>query len=207
MIPRGILPAFCIGILLSASLEVAQARLYRWVDENGEVHYSDRVPPRAIKQEQRVYNEEGRYLETREAAKTREEIEAEEKRAAEQAALREKLEAQARRDRVLLSTFTSVEEIERARDERVSIIASSIELSNKKLIELRLKLDRMQKRTASIEKVGKKPSDSLKNQIAATRDSINITQIELKVKRTERVLTEELFGADIARFQELENRR
>ncbi|MCG6868262.1 MAG: DUF4124 domain-containing protein [Gammaproteobacteria bacterium] len=206
MIPRGRFPALCIATLLSLSLTESQARLYRWVDENGEVYYSDHVPPAAVKQEQRIYDEEGRYLQTREAAKTQEEIEAEKKRAAEQAALRGKLEAQARRDRVLLSTFTSVKEIERACNERVAIIDSSIEVANKKLLELRLKLDRLQKRKASIENVGKQTSDSLINQIAEARDSINITQIELKVKRTERVLTKELFDADIARFQELEQR-
>lgn len=206
MIRHASFPALWIGVLLCSAVSTVDARLYRWVDEQGEVHYSDRVPPRATRQEQRIYNQEGRYVETRKAAKTQEEIEAEQKLAAEREELRRRMELQARRDRVLRSTFTSVEEIERARDERVAIIDSSIELANRKLLENRLKLDKLEKRKASMGKVGKKPSESMENQIAATRDSINITQVELKVKRSERVLTEELFNADIARFKELESR-
>ncbi len=41
------MPARCllVSLLLALSLAPAQAKLYKWVDENGNVTYSERKPP------------------------------------------------------------------------------------------------------------------------------------------------------------------
>lgn len=44
MKPSPLIMAFALAALFSASLPAAE-KVYRWVDENGEVHYSETLPP------------------------------------------------------------------------------------------------------------------------------------------------------------------
>ena len=48
-------------ILMMATLFVAsaQAGLYRWIDENGAVHYGDKVPAKYLKLEDDELNDQG----------------------------------------------------------------------------------------------------------------------------------------------------
>lgn len=58
--------ALCGGALLCALLAAppAQAgKVYRWVDENGEVHYSESLPPNYKDQGYDVLNQQGRVVE------------------------------------------------------------------------------------------------------------------------------------------------
>lgn len=43
-----------ISLLLLVALPVSAAQLYRWVDQNGRVHYSDQPPPPSVKKVQRI---------------------------------------------------------------------------------------------------------------------------------------------------------
>jgi hypothetical protein len=97
--------------------------LYKWVDANGVTHYGDHVPPEYASQEQHVLNSRGYEIDHREAQKTPEQVAAEERR---------KLDAQQNqtRDHNLLSTFASVQEIERLRDQRVQLVADQIKVTN-----------------------------------------------------------------------------
>ena len=50
---------FTTGLFLLAFGYLSQAsatKLYRWVDENGEVHYGDRVPPEEVKLKRDLLN-------------------------------------------------------------------------------------------------------------------------------------------------------
>ncbi|WP_263458717.1 DUF4124 domain-containing protein [Bathymodiolus japonicus methanotrophic gill symbiont] len=55
----------------------AHAKMYRWVDKQGNVYYSDQVPPSQSKLERKVLSDTGRVIETIRAAKTQEEIDLE----------------------------------------------------------------------------------------------------------------------------------
>src|SRR5579864_6990904 len=85
--------------------------VYKWVDEQGVTHYGDHIPPEYAAQEQQVINAQGVEISRLEAQKTPEQVAAEEQK---------KTEAQQAhdRDRNLLSTYASVQEIERLRDQR-----------------------------------------------------------------------------------------
>ena len=41
----------------------AKKKLYKWVDDNGQVHYSDKVPPKQIKKEHQELSGHGVVLE------------------------------------------------------------------------------------------------------------------------------------------------
>src|ERR1041384_908045 len=61
---------------------------YRWVDENGVVHYGDRLPPEYAKKESAILNKQGVEVRRNEAQRTAEQVAEDQKRA--EAALRQK---------------------------------------------------------------------------------------------------------------------
>src|ERR671914_446555 len=98
---------------LLAGVKWVDAGAYRWVDAEGRVHYSDAIPAEQVRSGYRLYDEEGRQVSVVDAARTEQEIQ----RALEREA---KAAEQARRDRILLATFTSEEDLKFVRDDRLA---------------------------------------------------------------------------------------
>ncbi|MFT7672628.1 MAG: hypothetical protein ACI845_001037, partial [Gammaproteobacteria bacterium] len=69
------------GIIQSATA----ATLYKWIDDDGQIRYSDQLPPLQVKKKHEKLNSQGVVIDTKEAAKTDEVLGAERK-AAETAA-------------------------------------------------------------------------------------------------------------------------
>jgi hypothetical protein len=61
-------------VLLGISVTAGAGTLYKWIDENGEVRYSDRMPANQVKREHQTLNSQGVVITTKSAAKTEEEI-------------------------------------------------------------------------------------------------------------------------------------
>lgn len=105
-----------LGILIAPAATWAQAT-YRWVDEQGRVHYGDHIPSKdaglgsvELDKQGRVKKETPR---TRLSPEERARLEAEQRRREE---ARRQDEAQQRRDRALLTTYVDETEIDLARD-------------------------------------------------------------------------------------------
>src|ERR1700694_2581451 len=79
--------------------------LYKWVDEQGVTHYGDHIPPEYASQEKQVINSQGVEINRLEAQKSPEALAAEEQK-------RSEAEQSQNRDRNLLNTYASVQEIE-----------------------------------------------------------------------------------------------
>jgi hypothetical protein len=100
----------------------ALATTYRWVDEQGKVHYGDVMPKQQSGLGHQELDKQGRVVkETPRTLLTPEER----RRRAEEAAAHEehlrRVEAQQRRDRALLSTYADESEIDLARDRALEL--------------------------------------------------------------------------------------
>jgi hypothetical protein len=108
------------GVLLVLALGYAAARdahgaTYKWVDEKGIIHYSDKMPPDAVNRAHVELDRQGRQVKKVDPALTAEQISA---RAADVERKKQEAkdqEAQARRDRALLASYTREEEVDLAR--------------------------------------------------------------------------------------------
>lgn len=106
----------------------AGAATYRWVDSSGRVHYSDTMPPQQAGMGHQELDKQGRTRrEVERTARTQEE-----RRRAEEASRRAELERQKeqeqqRRDRALLSSYTTVEEIDLVRDRALELESLQID--------------------------------------------------------------------------------
>lgn len=94
-----------------------QAKVYKWVDEDGVLHYGDSIPAKYAEFPKEVLNDRGVTVGNLEGKKTPEQIEAERIEKERVAAI----ELQRRADQALLATYLSVDEILMHRDRRVEL--------------------------------------------------------------------------------------
>jgi antitoxin component of MazEF toxin-antitoxin module len=82
-------------------------KLYKWVDESGQVRYGDRIPPQYAKKNNETLNKQGVVIDTKSEATIRAQI-AEEKRLAKLKAEQEsKRQEQVHQERIPLDNVTN----------------------------------------------------------------------------------------------------
>lgn len=181
----------------------AQAGMYKWTDEQGNVYYGDRIPPQYAEKEQRRLNEQGITVEVKERAKTPEEL-AEEQRLAKVEAEKAELRRQQReRDRILLDTFSNEDEIIMTRDGKVSAIDAIIRVTQGRIENLRDRLAELTTRAANLERGGKAVPGNLHEDIRSARQQIENNETYIVQKEQEQQETRAKYEADIQRFREL----
>ncbi len=121
----------------------AHAVTYKWVDEKGVVHYTDKIPTEAVDKGNVEINKQGVPVKRTDPVPTPEQRRAREQEEARQAQLAKEREEIDRRDRALLATYTTESEIDLARtralntiDGQVQGAASYTALLNKRKVEL-----------------------------------------------------------------------
>lgn len=191
-----------LSMLAAAPLADAQER-YRWRDDNGSLRISDRIPPDAAGRRIEVLNARGMVIRVIEPAKTPEELtaEAEQKALADQQA--KAAADQARRDRMLLDSYTAVDEIERRRDNRLAQLETYINVSTDSLSNLESTLAELEEQAKRLTDSGKDVPAALAKRIAATKDEIKLNREFLDARKAEQAQIKEQFDADIERFKEL----
>jgi hypothetical protein len=127
---RSVLP---VVLLALASGPAAAQKLYKWVDENGQVHYGDKIPPEYANQDREVLNKQGLSVGREEGAETPEEARAREEREKQAKAAAD----QAQRDRMLLATYQNVDEIELLRARRLDQIDAQMIIQEQSLASLK----------------------------------------------------------------------
>ncbi|MEO0576213.1 MAG: DUF4124 domain-containing protein [Pseudomonadota bacterium] len=123
-------------LLLSAAASANSVAVYRWVDENGVVHFGDSIPAQYAEKEKQILNDQGVPIGRIAGKATEEELA---QQAIEAEARAAELLAQ-RADKALLATYLSVGEIERHRDRRVELLDAQSRVSELYLTNLRKRL-------------------------------------------------------------------
>ena len=103
-----------------------EAQLYKWVDENGKVQYSDTIPPAANDRARKELRADGLVKNNTERAATVEEKRLAAQRAADEAKAKEARAEQERKDKALLSTYADLKDFDRVRDRALGNIESEI---------------------------------------------------------------------------------
>jgi hypothetical protein len=200
--PRVLLCLILLGICTTASA----AKLYKWVDENGEVRYSDRMPASQSRLEHQTLNSRGMVVTTKKAAKTEEEIQAlkDAEKVLETKQEIEKIqkEAQGKLDRVLLLTFSSENELNRVKNGRIEVLDAVIRLIYNSIATaqdrlLRLEGDAKQQYTSK----GRKVPGGLAQNIEESVRKIDNREKQLQVKLEEKYKIQKQFEIDVARFR------
>jgi hypothetical protein len=175
--------------------------LYKWVDEQGVTHYGDHIPPEYAGQEQHVINSQGVEINRLEAQKTPEQMAVEEQK---------KLEADQsqNRDRNLLNTYASVQEIERLRDQRVTLVTDQIRVTSQFLEVLNGKLKKLRTNSMLYRPYNADPKaqampDQIAEDLVRVGNDIHTQEQNLTAKRSEETTMSKQFQSDIDRFKVL----
>lgn len=199
-----------ISITLVATLTwmggTSAAKLYRWVDENGEVHYTDTLPPEQAGQAHQQLNQQGVTVQSVEKAKSREQLAAEKQaqeeaaRRATEAELARKLQAE--RDRALLHTYVSEQDIIESRDRNIATIEGTINLSTNNLEKLRAQAEALRSDLAQAQP-GSAVATKVESALRQTEDQIRDFENFIGKKRAEQASLQQKFDEDLHRFREL----
>jgi hypothetical protein len=130
-------------------------RLYKWIDKDGNVTYSDQVPPSESDLAREELNEQGVAVKRVERAMTAEERAALEAQRAALALAEREAEEQSRRDHVLLGSYPSERDLERAYRERFDLIEQAIEGARMSLTSQEKSLSDLLTHAAQQEQAGK----------------------------------------------------
>ncbi len=177
--------------------------LYKWVDEQGEIHYGDRIPPEYAAQEQHVMNAQGVEIRRLEAQKTPEELAAEEQK-------RQAAEASRNRDNNLTSAYASVQEIERLRDQRLTLLADQIKVTSQFLENLNGRMKKLSQSSLRFKPYSSDPKapimpDQVAEDLVRLGNDIHTQEQNLRQKQGEQATMSKQFESDIDRFKELKH--
>lgn len=180
-------------ILFSTFALKAEAKLYKWVDNNGVTHYGEIIPPEYANRDKDSLNKSGMIN------KRPEKVDPEAIRAKEEADQKMQVEKQAameqqRRDNTLLNTYSNEKEIDLALDRSLLLIKARIDSYKMLLTTSQSSLDELQKESDLRGKGGKKVPVSLTNDIAKTEAKVAKYTADLSK-------SEEELGVIKARFE------
>jgi Domain of unknown function (DUF4124) len=190
-------------LLMLALLSAAPAHgtTYKWVDDKGIVHYTDKIPPEALNKGNVELNKQGLPIRKTDPALTPEQQRAravEEARAIQIAKDRELVD---RRDRALLATYTTESEIDLARNRAVSTIDAQVQSATSYSAMLnKRKVDLDGKKAA----LGDKPVPPVLEREAANISDELAKQTDLiAAKQKEIIIVNARYDADKKRWKEL----
>lgn len=174
---------------------------YKWVDEQGVVHYGDHIPPQYAQQDREVLNSQGVPVGHVEAAQTPEQ-------AAAAALKKAELFKQRQHDSFLMSTYTSVKDIEALRDVRLDQLQGQRTAAEQYVESLRSRLGSLQVRAVSFQPYSANPDarrmpDDLAENLVRTLNEVRVQSAALAAKSEEEKTLRAQFDADIQRYREL----
>jgi hypothetical protein len=194
----------CVGTLLASTCFAGGGSgrtLYKWVDAQGVTHYGDQVPPEFAGQEQQIINSQGVVINRVEGQKTPEQMAAEDQK---------KFDAQQsqNRDRNLLSTYASVQEIERLRDQRLTLLSDQIKVTSQFLEVLNGRLTKLRTTSMHFKPYNSDPAappmpDQVAEDLVRMGNDIRTQDQNLHAKQSEESKMRIQFESDIQRFKEL----
>lgn len=123
----------------------AEAGTYRWVDSDGEVHYSDVVPASVAAQGHSELDKQGMIRKTVPAAPTPEEIAAKQREETLAKLREQKANEQQQRDNYLLANYTSVAELEAVFKSKLALLEKNTQSMQERRDSLKKRLDTVKK--------------------------------------------------------------
>lgn len=194
---------YLVALLFALSPPGATAKILKWMDAQGRVHYGDRIPPEYARQEHALINKQGVTVKTTAAAKTAEEIAVEERLLKLKALEDEEVAAAAARDKILLTTYTSEQDIIDLRDRKIKTLTEAIATTAMFRDKIKQRWEIAIAKAKGLKDAGKPVPEELKRDIAAIRSQDDRYVAFFKMKQREQQDLRTHAALDLKRFKEL----
>lgn len=181
----------------------AQARLYRWVDEAGMVHYTDTLPPAQVDRGHVEMSNKGIVVGTTSPAKPPEELQREEElKRLREAAERAKQQQEAA-DQVLLRTFRSADDMIMTRDGKLATVDVMALVTRSNIRRQHDWLRGLRADAADLERAGKPIPAQLSDRILNAENAIRESYASIVEREQQKQEIRARFANDLERFREL----
>jgi hypothetical protein len=199
---RKIIIICALALLTPLVAGAEEAKVYRWIDAEGNVYFGDSIPAEYAEFPKEVLNDRGVTVGNLEGKKTEEQKEADRLETARRVAQ----ELQQRADQALLATYLTVEEILMHRDRRIELFLAQSRVTELYLSNLELRLGSL-RTDASKYQPYRDDSDApmipetLAQDLRTTKETIDRHKRNLKKFQSDKQQIIERFDGDISRFK------
>lgn len=185
----------------AAERDGKQRPVYSWVDERGVTQYGDSIPPQYSKTERVIRNRQGVEIGKLDAQMTPAQLE-------ESRRIKEIAQAEAERDRFLLTTYTSVADIEELRDTRLQQLGDQRKSTEGFVAVLSSRLDELQQEALAYRPYNSSASarrmpDRLAEDLVRTMNEMRSQRSILDSRRQDEENLRAQFQSDIDRYRSL----
>lgn len=194
-------------LLAGLALPALAGKLLKWVDNQGQVHYGDKIPPEYAAQQRSELNKQGVTLKRSEdAARVREE--AQEKQRQEQLQTEQKQQAQeqAAKDKRLLDSYASEQDIISIRDRQLAGLEEEIKNSLTNQEKLKARLVELNARASALQGANKPVPAKLQDDIKTTQAQETQYAALIQAKRKEQDQVRKTAEEDLQQYKAMQAR-
>jgi hypothetical protein len=193
--------AMCGAAYAAPPSSSKQGVAYRWVDDQGVVHYGDHVPPEYTSRERDILNGRGVEVGHLDAQKSAEQIAADERAHAA-------LSKQKEHDSFLMTTYTSVKDIEALRDVRLTQLKAQGAAAEQYVESLQSRLATLEARAVQFKPYSSRADarrmpDDLAENLVRTVKELRVQSSAYAANGAAESQLRSQFQADIERYREL----
>jgi hypothetical protein len=193
----------------AAQNRASREAFFRCKDRNGQVQYGDSMPSQCAGLDTEVLNDNGMQVRLIEGEATRlKRLQ----REVEEAKVRKEKDVRELRDRTLIETYLTVEDIERLRDQRLELLAAQHRVAEQNIASMRERQLRLEAQIARFKPYNSAPNalplpENVGAEMVNTVNSLRVYEESLSKNRKEQAAVRESFASDIRRFKELKGIR
>lgn len=189
-------------LALSALAPTHAQKLYKWVDDKGVVHYSERLPAETTGKASEQLDRQGTVIKRQPAAPTAAELaERDAQRERERAAQQADTERQ-RRNNALLSSYASVRDIDDARERALTQAHDAAAGAHHNVAQLEAQREKLMQE-AGTDQADKKPSRRLQRELDANAIDLRNARSVLEAKQHEIDAINQRYDEDRRMYMEL----
>lgn len=191
--------------LLFGVVSAVSGKLYRWADEEGNVHYTDTMPPEQIESEHMELGKGGVHVKAVPRAKTLEELKKEQELKRLRAEQEKLLKKQQEADNKLLRSFGSEDDIYMARNGTITAINVSIDIVKSEILREQKRLPKLLAKAANSERAGERVHENLSASIDQVERAIRDSYAEIIKLENKKGSIREAYERYLGRFRQLKS--
>lgn len=167
----------------------SSGKIVKWVDEKGVTHYGDSIPAQYSGKDNTVINSRGIVIERNHAAPPPQVV-----------IEKEKNKEQDRRDRALLASYTTAEEIDLARDRNLQMDEILLTGLRQRKESVQKRQDGYQQRADNLKKVNRPLPEELAQDLKGSKEEVAGIDEQIKQKQLDMQATRTRFEKEKERF-------
>jgi len=178
---------------------------YKWTDGEGNLHYSDALPPEAAKYGYEIVNPQGVVIKHVDRAKTAEERAAAKAEIAKAQAAKDSADARVRNDKQLLAAYPTEDDLKRAQHQQADMMDTNLTSARVSLQSQEKSLAELLGHAAELDSNGKPIPPVLTKKITDMRKQVDEQRTYISRKQKERDDTVAHFDDELAHYRGLKD--